>query len=116
MNLYKIGANQNLKKEINSLEFSALGRIKGNWNGGIKVNYDLNNSKKVNNVLNLEYENKGLILGFSYIKTKELDWIRILENNTFYDFNRDRFRINFELKGLGSLGRNKEEYFGRRKL
>ena len=116
LNLYKIGANQNLKKEINSLEFSALGRIKGNWNGGIKVNYDLNNSKKVNNVLNLEYENKGLILGFSYIKTKELDWIRILENNTFYDFNRDRFRINFELKGLGSLGRNKEEYFGRRKL
>ena len=28
----------------------------------------------------------------------------------------DMFRINFELKGLGSLGRNKEEYFGRRKL
>ena len=70
----------------------------------------------MNSVISLDYENDGLILGLAYMKSLELDWISILENSTFKDYHKDRFRLFFELKGLGSLGRPKEDYIKRRNL
>ena len=67
-------------------------------------------------MVSLDYENDGLIIGLAYMKSLELDWISILENSTFKDYHKDRFRLFFELKGLGSLGRPKEDYIKRRNL
>ena len=50
------------------------------------------------------------------MKTLELDWISILENDFFNDYHKDRIRLFFELKGLGSIGRPKESYLKRRSL
>ena len=42
--------------------------------------------------------------------------VSILENDSFKDYHKDRLRLFFELKGLGSLGRPKESYLRRRSL
>ena len=47
------------------------------------------------------------------MKSLEPDWISILENNSFKDYHRDRIRLFFELKGLGSIGRPKEKVSNR---
>ena len=50
------------------------------------------------------------------MKSLELDWVSILENGSFKDYHKDRFRLFFELKGLGSLGRPKENYIKKKKF
>jgi hypothetical protein len=72
--------------------------------------------KNVSNVFSIDYENDGLIIGMAYMKTLELDWVSILENKSFNDYHKDRIRLFFELKGLGSIGRPKENYLRRRSL
>ena len=64
----------------------------------------------------MEYENPGLKLGFALIHSKELDWIKVINQSIFENYNKDSFRIYFELKGLGSLGRPVENYLKRRTL
>ena len=86
------------------------------WSAGIKVIEDLEQEKNINSVISFDYENDGLIVGLTYINSRELDWVSILENSTFRDYHNDRFRLYFELKGLGSLGRPKEDYLKRRSL
>ena len=81
-----------------------------NWNGGFKFINDLEKKKNINSVFSINYENEGLIVGLAYMKSIELDWISILENSNFKDYHKDRFRLYFELKGLGSIGRPKEDY------
>jgi len=104
------------KKEINSLEFSAAINFSKNWSGGFKFIQDLEDKKNVSNLFSIDYENDGLILGIAYMKTLELDWVSILENNSLKDYHKDRIRLFFELKGLGSIGRPKENYLKRRSL
>ena len=72
--------------------------------------------KNINSVISLDYENDGMTVGLAYLKSIELDWFSILENSTFSDYHKDRFRLFFELKGLGSIGRPKEDYLKRRSL
>jgi hypothetical protein len=104
------------KKEINSLEFTAALDFSENWSAGFKFIHDIEQEKNVSNVFSLDYENNGLIVGFAYMKTLELDWVSILENDSFKDYHKDRIRLFFELKGLGSIGRPKENYLRRRSL
>ena len=114
--IYNLNSRSQINKKINSLEFSSSFNISNKWSGGYKFINDLEQEKNVNNVFSLDYENDGLIVGISYMKSIELDWISILEKSTFKDYHKDRIRIFFELKGLGSIGRPKENYLQRRSL
>ena len=104
------------KRKINSLEFTAALDFSENWSAGFKFIHDIEQEKNVSNVFSIDYENDGLIIGFAYLKTLELDWVSILENDSFKDYHKDRLRLFFELKGLGSIGRPKENYLRRRSL
>ena len=75
-----------------------------------KVDYDLKNSNLSNLVLGIEYENPGLIFGIALIESNELDWFKLINENSFNEYNQESFRIYFELKGLGSLGRKINQY------
>ena len=75
-----------------------------------KVDYDLKNSNLSNLVLGIEYENPGLIFGIALIESNELDWFKLINENSFNEYNQESFRIYFELKGLGSLGRRINQY------
>ncbi len=79
-----------------------------------KIEYDLENSNLSNLVLGLEYENPGLIFGLALIESNELDWFQLINENTFSEYNQESFRIYFELKGLGSLGRKINQYTERK--
>lgn len=111
---FEIAAEEN--KKINSLEISSKFNFSKRWRGGFKIIHDLEEEKSINSVISLDYENEGLILGFSYINSLQPDWESILENNNFNDYYSGRFRLYFELKGLGSLGKPKEDYLKRRSL
>ena len=116
LNSFNLSKNIEEKRKINSLDIMSTIKFNNNWSGGFKFINDLEQKKNVNSVISLDYENDGLILGLAYMKSLELDWISILENSTFKDYHKDRFRLFFELKGLGSLGRPKEDYIKRRNL
>ena len=75
-----------------------------------KIEYDLKNSNLSNLVLGIEYENPGLVYGLALIESNELDWFRLINENTYNEYNKESFRIYFELKGLGSLGRKINQY------
>ena len=79
-----------------------------------KIEYDVKNSNLSNLVLGIEYENPGLIFGLALIESNELDWFKLINENTFNEYNRESFRIYFELKGLGSLGRKINQYTDRK--
>ena len=114
--IYNLGVDSLEKKKINSLEITSRFNFSKNWSGGIKVINDLEQESNVNSVISIDYENEGLVLGFTYVNSLQLDWESILENNNFKDYHSDRFRLFFELKGLGSLGRPKEDFLRRRSL
>ena len=104
------------KKEVNSLELTAALNFSKNWSTGFKFIHDIEEEKNVSSVFSIDYENDGLIVGIAYMKILELDWVSILENDSFKDYHKDRIRLFFELKGLGSIGRPKENYLIRRSL
>ena len=108
--------NDSTKKKLNQLnaEFRFNGNYKYNFSS--KIIYDIENSNLTNLVLGLEYENPGLKLGMALIHSKELDWIKVLNESIYDDYNQESFRIYFELKGLGSLGRPIDNYIKRRTL
>ena len=108
--------NDSAKKKLNQLD--AEFRFNGNYeyNFSSKIIYDIENSNLTNFVLGLEYENPGLKLGMALIHSKELDWVKVLNENIYDDYNQESFRIYFELKGLGSLGRPIDNYIKRRTL
>ena len=108
--------NDSSKKKLNQLdaEFRFNGNYKYNFSS--KIIYDIENSNLTNFVLGLEYENPGLKFGMALIHSKELDWIKVLNENIYDDYNQESFRIYFELKGLGSLGRPIDNYIKRRTL
>lgn len=81
-----------------------------------KVEYDIENSNLSNLILGLEYENPGLIFGLALIESNELDWLKLINENTFSEYNQESFRIYFELKGLGSLGRKINQYTERKSI
>ena len=114
--VFNLAENSQNKKKINSLELTAALNFSKNWSGGFKVISDIEQKKNISNVFSIDYENDGLILGIAYMKSLEPDWISILENNSFKDYHRDRIRLFFELKGLGSIGRPKDNYLRRRSL
>lgn len=114
--IYNFNSRYEINKKINSLEFSSSFNFSNKWSGGYKFINDLEQEKNVNNIFSLDYENDGLIVGIAYMKSLELDWISILEKSTFKDYHKDRIRVFFELKGLGSIGRPKENYLQRRSL
>ena len=114
--VFNLAENSQNKKEINSLELTAALNFSKNWSGGFKVISDIERKKNITNIFSIDYENDGLILGIAYMKSLEPDWISILENNSFKDYHRDRIRLFFELKGLGSIGRPKDNYLKRRSL
>ena len=116
ISIFSLKSSNQENKKINSLEFSAKFNLSKKWSAGIKVIDDLEQEKSINSVISFDYENDGLIVGLTYINSRELDWVSILENSTFRDYHNDRFRLYFELKGLGSLGRPKEDYLKRRSL
>jgi len=114
--IFNLAKNVFNRKEINSLEFTSAFNFSKNWSAGFKVIHDIEYEKNISNVFSIDYENDGLILGIAYMKNLELDWVSILENDSFKDYHKDRIRIFFELKGLGSIGRPKENYLKRRSL
>ena len=116
IHIFNLKSNNLEKKKINSFDFTARFNLSKNWAGGFKFINDLENKKNINSVISLDYENDGMTVGLAYLKSIELDWFSILENSTFRDYHKDRFRLFFELKGLGSIGRPKEDYLKRRSL
>ena len=116
INVFNLNKNINEIKKINSFDISSIFNFNENWSGGFKFINDIEQKKNINSVLTLDYENDGLRVGIAYMKSIELDWVSILENRVFKDYHKDRFRLFFELKGLGSLGRPKEDYIKRRNL
>jgi len=116
INVFNLNKNINEIKKINSFDISSTFNFNENWSGGFKFINDIEQKKNINSVLTLDYENDGLSIGIAYMKSIELDWVSILENRVFKDYHKDRFRLFFELKGLGSLGRPKEDYIKRRNL
>ena len=114
--IFDLSVNLSNKKKVNSLELSLATKFSKNWSGGFKIINDIELKKNVSNVFSIDYENDGLILGFAYMKSLEPDWVSILENKSFKDYHRDRLRLYFELKGLGSIGKPKEDYLKRRSL
>ena len=52
-------------KKINSLEITSRFSFSQNWSGGIKVINDLERESNVNSVISIDYENEGLVLGFT---------------------------------------------------
>ncbi|MDC3045564.1 hypothetical protein OA262_01350 [Gammaproteobacteria bacterium] len=116
VNVFNLNKNLNEVRKINSFDISSSFNLSKNWSGGFKFINDLEEKKNINSVLSLDYENDGLKIGLAYLKSIEVDWVSILENRVFKDYHKDRFRLFFELKGLGSLGRPKEDYIKRRSL
>jgi len=116
INVFNLNKNISEVQKINSFDVSSTFNFNKNWSGGFKFINDREQKKNINSVLSLDYENDGLRIGLAYMKSIELDWVSILENRVFKDYHKDRFRLFFELKGLGSLGRPKEDYFKRRNL
>ena len=116
INVFNLNKNINEIKKINSFDISSTFNFNENWSGGFKFINDIEQKKNINSVLTLDYENDGLSIGIAYMKSIELDWVSILENRVFKDYHKDRFRLFFELKGLGSIGRPKEDYIKRRNL
>ena len=116
INIFDLNKNLNEVRKINSFDISSSFNFNKNWSGGFKFINDIEEKKNINSVLTLDYENDGLKIGLAYLKSIELDWVSILENGEFKDYHKDRFRLFFELKGLGSLGRPKEDYIKRRSL
>ena len=114
--IFNLRENNLEMKKINSFDFTAKFNLSKNWAGGFKFTNDLEHKKNINSVISLDYENDGMTVGIAYLKSIELDWFSILENSTFRDYHKDRFRLFFELKGLGSIGRPKEDYLKRRSL
>lgn len=114
--IFNLKSNNLEKKKINSFDFTAKFKFSKNWAGGFKFINDLEHKKNINSVVSLDYENDGMTVGLAYLKSIELDWFSILENSTFRDYHKDRFRLFFELKGLGSIGRPKDDYLKRRSL
>tara|TARA_Y100000022_G_C13222027_1_gene362887 strand:- start:129 stop:1349 length:1221 start_codon:yes stop_codon:yes gene_type:complete len=114
--IFNLSENSLMNKRINSIDLTTTFNFSKNWNGGFKFINDLEKKKNINSVFSINYENEGLIVGLAYMKSIELDWISILENSNFKDYHKDRFRLYFELKGLGSIGRPKEDYLKRRNL
>ena len=108
--------NNTSEKKINQIDFEF--KLKGDYKYDLstKFIYDLENSNLTNAVLGLEYENPGLKYGVALIHSKELDWAKVLNENIYDDYNQESFRIYFELKGLGSLGRPLDNYLNRRTL
>ena len=116
INIFNLNSNLNEISKINSIDISTTFNFNKNWSGGLKFINDFEKKKNINSIISLDYENDGLIVGLAYMKSIELDWVSILENGAFKDYHKDRFRLFFELKGLGSLGRPKEDYIKRRNL
>ena len=114
--VFNLAENSQNKKEINSLELTTALNFSKSWSGGFKVISDIELKKNITNIFSIDYENDGLIFGIAYMKSLEPDWVSILENNSFKDYHRDRVRLFFELKGLGSIGRPKDNYLKRRSL
>lgn len=116
ISIFNLKNNLQELEKINSLEFTASLNFSKNWSGGVKIINDLEKKKNITNVFSIDYENDGMIVGIAYMKSLEPDWVSILENNSFKDYHKDRLRLFFELKGLGSIGRPKEDYLKRRGL
>ena len=108
--------NKEQQRKINYLEIKEQFLINKRASFQSKINYDLENSNLMNIVVGVEYENPGLKLGLALIRSKGLDWLKVVNENKFDEYNQESFRIYFELKGLGSLGRPLENYTNNKEL
>ena len=108
--------NNSSKRKLNQIdaEFKFSKNLKYNFIS--KINYDIENSNLNNLVLGLEYDNPGLKLGLALIHSKGLDWTKLINESLYEEYNQESFRIYFELKGLGSLGRPINNYLGEKTL
>lgn len=108
--------NNSSKRKLNQIdaEFKFSKNLKYNFIS--KINYDIENSNLNNLVLGLEYDNPGLKLGIALIHSKGLDWTKLINESLYEEYNQESFRIYFELKGLGSLGRPINNYLGEKTL
>jgi hypothetical protein len=98
------------KRPINFLEVKNKFSINDKSTLHSKFNYDLENSNLSYSMIGIEYENPGLIIGLALIESNGLDWSKLINENTVNEYNQESFRIYFELKGLGSLGRKIDQY------
>ena len=106
---------ENIRK-INFIELKELFYINSRTSIQSKIDYDLKNSNLNNFVLGVEYENPGLKIGAAVINSKGLDWFKVINENKFDEYSQESFRIYFELKGLGSLGRPLNQYTRNKEL
>ena len=108
--------NNSFEEKLNQIDAEYKFEFSKKYLMSAKFIYDIENSNLTNTILGMEYENPGLKLGFALIHSKELDWIKVINQSIFENYNQESFRIYFELKGLGSLGRPIENYLKRRTL
>ena len=108
--------NNSFEKKLNQIDAEYKFEFSKKYLMSTKFIYDIENSNLTNTILGMEYENPGLKLGFALIHSKELNWIKVINQSVFENYNQESFRIYFELKGLGSLGRPVENYLKRRTL
>ena len=97
-------------------------RLEKNWSLVTKLYYDFELKKVTDNLIGLEYEDEGLLIGFAFRQSKEPDWRKMfLEQNRFQDqlypeYSQEGIRIYLELKGLGSIGQKINQYIKPLKL
>ncbi len=97
-------------------------RLEKNWSLVTKLYYDFEIKKVTDNLIGLEYEDEGLLIGFAFRQSKEPDWRKMfLEQNRFQDqlypeYSQEGIRIYLELKGLGSVGQKINQYIKPLKL
>ena len=78
--------------------------------------------KVTDNLVGLEYEDEGLLVGFAFRQSKEPDWRKMfLQQSRFQDqlypeYSQEGIRIYLELKGLGSIGQKINQYIKPLKL
>ena len=97
-------------------------RLEKNWSLVTKLYYDFELKKVTDNLIGLEYEDEGLLIGFAFRQSKEPDWRKMfLEQKRFQDqlypeYSQEGIRIYLELKGLGSIGQKINQYIKPLKL
>ena len=114
--------NQLSKEKLSFLTSGFDIRLEKNWSFVTKLYYDFELKKVTDNLVGLEYEDEGLLVGFAFRQSKEPDWRKMfLQQSRFQDqlypeYSQEGIRIYLELKGLGSIGQKINQYIKPLKL
>ncbi len=114
--------NQLSEEKLSFLTSGFDVRLEKSWSFVTKLYYDFELKKVTDNLIGIEYEDEGLLIGFAFRQSKEPNWQRMfLEQSKFQDqvypeYSQEGIRIYLELKGLGSIGQKINQYIKPLKL